>query len=189
MNYLKRSKLILIVIILLLITTLIIMDTYALFETDAESTAELTVGAWKIYINNNDLSVNETITLDDFSYTNGVHTESGYFAPGSSGVFDIIIDTSESDVSVAYDLVIDDSALDDHPNISFSIMNVTANQVLTSNEFSGVINLNDASRVVTLRVSISWANVLANDPDDSALIGGELEFPIEAHFIQYTGQS
>ena len=185
----KRSKLLLIVAIFLLITVLAITNTYALFETNATSTSEFGIGAWKIYINDNDLSLNETITLDDFSYTNGVHTESGYFAPGSVGVFDIVIDTSDSDVSVAYDLTIDDSAIDDHPNITFAIRNVTTNQNITSNTYSGVINLNDADREITLRVTISWTNVAANDPDDSALIGEELEFPIQAHFIQYTGTS
>ena len=104
---------------LAIITTLVVAKTYALFETNATSSKNLSIGAWHIEVNGEDISLAETITLDDFTYTGSTHTESGYFAPGSTAVFDIEIDASDCDVSVGYELTIDDSAIDDYPNIYF----------------------------------------------------------------------
>ena len=184
-----KIRLILVFIIFALITTMVITETFALFETNATSTDELTIGAWKIYVNQNDVNLNETITLNDFTYTARTHTENGYFAPGSSGTFDIIIDASESDVSVAYDLDIDNSELTDHPNITFGIKNMTTNQEILSNTYNGTLLLNDANRTVTIRITLTWNDQLTYDPNDSELIGESLSFPIELHFIQYTGTS
>jgi plastocyanin domain-containing protein len=182
-----NKKLWLIVLIAFLITIISISGTYALFETNGESSNELEIGKWKIYVNDEDISLAQTITLNDFTYSVNSHTEDGYFAPGRSASFDIEIDTSESDVSVMYDFDIDTSALDDHPNISLSITNLNTNQVLSTNNCSGVILLSDQNRTITLRMTLNWQNTNVNDPDDTALIGEELEFLITANFKQYLG--
>ena len=114
-----------------------------------------------------------------------MHTEDGYFAPGSSAVFDIVIDARETDVSVLYDLSIDDEAIQSYPNIAFSITNLNTNETLDTNSYEGIIRLNDQNRVVTLRISLDWQDVLEYDESDSSLIGGELEFILNANFKQY----
>lgn len=183
-----NKKLWLIVLIAFLITVISITGSYALFETEGVANKELEIGKWKILVNDEDISLANTITLNDFTYSASSHTEDGYFAPGRSASFDIEIDTSESDVSVMYDLDIDDSALDDHPNISLNIINLNTNESLSANNCSGVILLSDQNRTITLRMTLVWSNVAANDPDDTALIGEELEFLINANFKQYLGE-
>lgn len=174
-------------IIVALLTVLSITNTFALFETDASASSELEIGKWKIKVNNNDISLAQTITLNNFTYSASSHTANGYFAPGRSASFDVVIDASESDVSVEYELDIDDSAIEDHPNISFSIMNLGTNEVINDTNYNGLIRLSDQNRSITLRIFLVWSNVLANDPDDTALIGEELEFLITADFKQYLG--
>lgn len=188
MDNLFKYKIWILIIGLVLISSIFILNTYALFESNPSSVNYLEIGKWKIYINGNDLDLSQTITLNDFEYVNGEHTEDGYFAPGSSATFDIVIDASESDVSMEYQLDIDDSQIEQYPNINFEIKNMNTNEEITSNTFSGIIRLNDTNREVTLRVSLDWENNSEYDESDSSLIGEELQFLLNAHFIQYTGE-
>lgn len=183
-----KRKLIVVALILLSITILEITGTYALFETNASGQGNLEVGKWVIEVNGEDISVSQNITLDDFTYSQSSHTEDGYFAPGRMATFDLVIDTSKSDVSVAYELDIDDSVLEDHPNISISILDTKTNQTINDNTYSGVILLGDPSRILTLRISLNWDNQLTYDEADTSLIGKELAFAITAHFEQYIGE-
>ena len=182
-----KKRLLLFVLLAFAITLSMIANTFALFETNGGADAEFEVGKWKIKINDSDVSLAQTITLNDFVYSETTHTDDGYFAPGRSASFDIVIDTSESDVSVTYNLDIDDSILEEHPNIAFSVLNINTNEELTTNNYSGVSYLSDTNRVVTLRLSLNWTDDEDYDENDTALIGEELSFNITAHFEQYTG--
>ena len=183
-----KKRLLLFALLAFAITLSVIGDTFALFETNGVADTEFEVGKWKIKINNEDISLAQTITLNDFVYSETTHTDDGYFAPGRSASFDIVIDTSESDVSVTYNLDIDDSILEEHPNIAFSVLNINTNEELTTNNYSGVSYLSDTNRVVTLRLSLNWTDDEDYDENDTALIGEELPFNITAHFEQYTGE-
>ncbi len=182
-----KKRLIIISLIILLVTSVVLMDTYALFETNANATKELTKGKWIIEINGEDITETETITLDDFVYDNSIHTQDGYFAPGSDVYFDIEVDTSESDVSVIYEIDIDDSALDDHPNISFSVENLNTLEEVDEFPMTDTILLSDNDRTITLRIHLTWEDDEDYDQDDTLLIDGELAFTITANFKQYLG--
>jgi len=183
-----KVKILIVALFVMLMTTLVIFQTYALFETDAGATKTLDIGDWSILLNNTDVSQSRTITLSDFHYTNGSHTRSDRFAPGSSAYFDLVIDASRSQVSVEYDLEIDDSAIEDYPNIYFSITDMSNNQELDSNTYNGTILLSSQNRVTTLRISLIWDNDPDYDETDTSLIGGALAFTIDADFRQYLGE-
>ncbi len=172
----------------LIMTLFVIADTYGLFETNALAISDLDIGQWQILVNDVDAVVNETISLSNFNYSVNSHTDDGYFAPGRDCWFDLEIDMSSTDVSVQYSLDIDDSAIDDYPNIYFSILNVDTNQTVTSSTYSGVSLLADTDRVVTLRIYLNWDNNALYDESDSTLINGELNFTVTANFIQYLGE-
>ena len=175
-------------IAILLIAILVLMDTYALFETDATGEVEQDIGKWRIEVNDVDISLQDTITLSDFTYSVNSHTDDGYFAPGRSATFDIEIDTSGCDVSVAYALSIDDSVIEDYPNIYFSIMDADTNQALSTNTYSGVISVSSQNRVKNLQISLNWLDDSSYDESDTSLIGEELAFVIDANFQQYLGE-
>lgn len=172
----------------LIMVMLVLSDTYGLFETNGSAEKDLSIGRWVILVNDNDISLMRSITLSDFIYSSSSHTEDNYFAPGRSAQFDIVIDTSSADVSVVYDLSIDDSAIDDYPNIYFSITDLGTNQVITNTEYSGVVLLSDANRVKTLRISLNWVDDINYDESDTSLIGESLSFVINANFKQYLGE-
>ncbi len=169
----------------LLATIIVVQDTFGLFETNSTATKDLEVGRWKIYLNDEDISLTESITLDDFVYTNPNHVESGYFAPGSSAEFIIEIDASDTDVAVDYDITVDASSLQPYPNISFSIIDMDTNQSSINNHFSGIMNLTDTNRVKRLKLSINWVNDSDYDENDTSIIGQDIKFILDVHFEQH----
>lgn len=183
-----KKRLIIISLILLLITSLVAVDTYALFETNASASGNLTIGRWNIKINDNDITQTQTISLNDFVYNNSNHTQAGYFAPGNEAYFDVEIDASLTDVSVLYSIDIDDSSLSGHPNIYFNVENLDTEEVINEFPMEGVIGINDLNREITLRIYLIWDDVSTYDDNDTLLIDGDLEFVITANFKQYLGE-
>ena len=184
-----KKKIWIVSIFALLLTLLVFTDAYGLFETNAAADSELSIGKWKIKVNDVDISLAETITLDDFTYSVSQHTADGYFAPGRSAQFEIEIDASECEVSAEYTLEIDDSAIEDYPNIYFSIEDVDTGNTIVSSSISGTVLLSDVNRVKTLRVYLNWVNDPAYDESDTSTIGKTLSFIIDADFKQYLGTS
>lgn len=180
----KKIKLIIVALFALLLTSFLIVETYALFETNGSAEKEMEIGRWVILLNNNDVTETRTLTLNDFTYANSSHTQSGYFAPGSVGYFDLEIDATDSDVSVEYVLDIDDSGLTDYPNIYFTFTNLDTNQTVTTSSYNGLIRLSDASKVHNFRINLVWNNQTQYDDSDTSLIDGELSFDIVANFKQ-----
>ena len=181
-------KLIIVLLFGFLLTLLVITNTYALFETNANADSLFTIGRWVILLNGNDVKETRTITLNDFVYTNGAHTENGYFAPGSIASFDLVIDASDSDVSVEYTLDIDDTSIENYSNIEFSVTDLSTNETTTTNSYNGVIRLSDVNKVIRLRLNLEWSDQLEYDESDTSLIDGELEFNIIANFKQYISE-
>ena len=179
-----KYKIMVMALFVLLITVFFIVETYALFETNANGNGELEIGKWVILLNNNDVTETRTITLNDLVYVNGTHTENGYFAPGSQAYFDLEIDASNSDVSIAYQLDIDDSALDEYPNIYFTATNLDSGDTSNTDSYNGLIRLSDSNRVHNIKITLMWDNQLEYDESDTSLIDKDLEFTITANFIQ-----
>ena len=183
-----KGKILLVSLFALLMTTLAIFQTYALFETNVTGTKTLDISDWSILLNDIDVSQSRTINLSDFHYTNGIHTRSNRFAPGSSAYFDLEIDASDCQVSVEYELEIDDSEIEDYPNIYFSITDMDTNQELDSNTYNGTILLSSQDREVRLRITLIWDDDPDYDETDTSLIGESLAFTINADFKQYLGE-
>ena len=184
----KNTVFIILALFMAILTVTVAVETYALFETNAYIDKNIEIAKWKIKVNGTNISEQRTISLSDFTYINGSHTQNNYFAPGSTLYFDIVIDASNSDVSVLYDLDVDDAAIAEHSNIQFKITNLSTNEEILDNHYSDLIMLNDSNRVVTLRINLVWENLDTYDEADTNLIGQELEFTINANFEQYVGE-
>ena len=183
-----KFKLYLCGFILLAITIITLSSTYALFETNASADANFDVGKWIIKLNNKNISLEKIITLDDFEYVNSSHVEDGYFAPTSKAEFEIDIDASQTEVSVEYSLVIDDSLLEDYPNIYFKIIDVDTGIEMNQSSTSGIMYLSDTNRTKHFKLILEWNNNDQYDESDTSLIGEKLRFNINANFKQYLGE-
>lgn len=183
-----KKVFILATLLVLAITVLVVTNTYALFETNATADPELKVGKWVIKLNNRDISLDKIITLDDFDYVNTSHVEDGYFAPTSKAEFEIDVDASETDVSVEYDLSIDNSDILEYPNIGFKIIDLSTNQEINDINVSGIMYLNDTNKTKSYKIVLEWTNDPDYDESDTSLIGSELSFKLNIHFKQYIGE-
>ena len=185
----KNKYVYLALIFLFLIGLLTVTNSYSLFETNATGDGEMDIGHWQIILNDVDVTYAETLTLDSFTYSTTSHTEDNYFAPGRTAEFILEIDASNTDVAVICDIDIDDSAIEDYPNINFVITDMETNQVINGNNYEKVIPLsaNQQSRVKNIKIQLVWNNQLLYDESDTSLIGESLEFVLNANFKQYLG--
>ena len=167
----------------LVLFSLIVIETYGLFETNAIGVTDFSVGKWIIKVNNEDISLSEEITLDDFEYEYNAHIEEGYFAPGSVGTLELEIDASLSDVALEYTIDFDTSALDDYPNISLTITDEANNQTV-SGSYTGTIYVTDNNRVIDLLLSLEWENLSQYDESDTELIGSDAVIGMSVNFSQ-----
>jgi len=168
----------------LILLCLAIVDTYGVFETNASATSSFNIGSWEILLNGNDISLNQDITISDFVYQNNTHIEDGYFAPGSTAYLDLVINASNCDVAMEYELELDTSEFDDYPNISLVVTDMATNTVISGDTVQGQILLNSQSKIVTLRFSLVWTDNVLYDESDTSLIDASLSFNVSANFSQ-----
>ncbi len=97
------------------------------------------------------------------------------------------IDASGCETSVQYSIVIDDSALEDYPNIHFKIIDLDTNVEMNESSTSGIMYLNDTNKTKNLKLVLEWDNEAEYDESDTSLIDQTLQFNVNANFKQYLG--
>ena len=173
------------------ITLHLIVDTYGLLETKSNAGLTPEIGKWKIKINELDVTETNEIIFSDLDYDANDNVETGYFAPGTTGYYEIEIDASGSEVAIRYDISFDTSAIEDYPNILFS---VTESSITPSDDgsltYSGFLALDDvqSDEVITIKLKLEWEHDEAYNTSDSSLIGKSLSVPITIKFSQYLGE-
>ena len=191
-----KRYLFLLVIFGVLVTSYMIVDTYALFETNGTGVVSEDVGKWIIKLNNTDISggVSEDFTINNFIYTDNSNVENGFIAPGRNGYFDIVVDAKGTDVAVRYDISVDFTQNSYPDNISFRVENLSGGDAILSDvsTYSGVISLNSINTgLVTIRVHIEWIEDGLHDLTDSELLSGEsasISIPVNVKVLQYLGE-
>ena len=87
----------------LILCLLIVRQTYAKYMNTTEGNTNITIARWRILVNNQDIrnnpEITETITP---VLLENEHIKPGVIAPTSEGYFDIVIDSSNVDVSFNY---------------------------------------------------------------------------------------
>ena len=182
----------------LIISLIIINNTYALLESNANATSKLDIGKWVIKLNNVDISkgYSEDFLIDNLIDSKNENIEDGYIAPGKSGYFDIVIDPSETEVAIRYDIKIDLENMNLPDNIKISVDNLSSNSPIKTdnNKYSGIISLDDinSGNNITLRLNINWDNTDDNYNDTDTKYGmsedNSFKIPITINLKQYLGE-
>ena len=184
----------LLVIILLSITYIVFSDTLALFETNSTGTVNTDIGKWVIEVNGEDITdgVDESFVIDNFVYAANQHVESGFIAPGGSAYFDLVIDATDCDVAVLFDVTFDLASSGYGSNIAFSVNDINNYGIIKTgaNTYSGVIPLSAIinNQLITIRVNMTWTddpNYNEADTELGEVEGNVLDFPINFHAKQY----
>ena len=199
-NNLKiKLSLYLLFIIFFGITFVAFTGTLALFEDNANGTADLDIGAWVIKINNNSITNGsiENITISNFVYDTNATVTNGTIAPGMGAYTDLVFDASECDVAVRYDIEFKYYQMTYQNNVVFDVEQMGNNTVVRTGEFtySGIIDLNSIATngTSTIRVKINWLdynNETYNDSDTllGTVADNRFRIPVEVHAIQYLGE-
>lgn len=173
-------------------TIFMVIDSYGLFESKNVLNVDSNIAKWNVFINGTDIKKNETFVVDKINLINNDNVLEGKMAPGSKGYFDIVIDPTDTDTSIRYDISFDFSSLNDKIVVS-GIEEITSGNLVRTdkNTYSKVITLNEIKNGITniIRVYIKWDNI--DDESDSAIgsvINNFINVPVTIAAYQYLGE-
>ena len=175
-----------------------ILYTFSLLESETTKVVQNALGQWTILVNDVDVtSESVDFDIDTINYDTDVNVVNGKLAPGLGGYFDIAIDPSGTEVSVRYDITFDTTELD-ASETSLAISSIrerSGKRIIRTgpHTYTGIITLTEIGqdKVDTIRTTISWPNVEANNDKDYELGKTEdqtVEIPVTVLLTQYTGE-
>ena len=183
-DILKDYKTYIIILLLALvgIFSFLFYNTYAKYITSLDSDASANIASWKITINNQDVtSGNSFSNIITPVFEGNSNIASGVIAPTAEGYFDIVIDASNTDVSLKYTISVSDnqdSAVNDIIISGYSIDGGSRQSVQTTStvtsptsevtsptsitsindnfKIEGNILYNSQDKDISIRVYIKW---------------------------------
>ena len=194
----KKALIFLCLCIILLIIYGVIR-IYALFHSELGASVQLENGTWNININETDITKGTDIQfeINNVTVEENEHVKPGNIAPGLTGTFKININPNDTNVSVRYDIHLDDEKLT-NPNIQIKSIKETLNGnelVKTDqNTYTGIISLEKIQQGTTneITVEVEWMESEDNHEEDIALgttWEAEYQIPITVHVCQYLGET
>lgn len=197
----KKIKVLFLILTIIVVLVLInkIIKTYALFYSEAEANVIEKIGNWTIKVNNKDISngIVEKFNIEQLQLDVNENVKEGKIAPGLKGKFLIIIDPTDTDVSIRYDVSFDTSLLKTENIKLDKIEKIDSEDVLTKiedNTYSGIISLSDINngKKDKIEVTFSWEDIeLYNDSDTELgkIKDNQISIPITVTITQYLGEN
>ena len=169
-----------------------IASTFGLFHSNVDGDVNTDVAKWNILINDTNISdgVNDKFVINDLAYSDTTNKKPGTIAPGTSGTFSLTLDATDTQVSVIYTIVVDDSKFGNEMLKIAKVEKVAGSgdfQEVTDGVYQGIIPYNAKSKV-TIDFTITWINDEANNEIDSEVGTREnpdLEIPVVVTATQY----
>ena len=128
-------------------------QAYAKYITEVKGEGVAEVATWSFKVNGQKEQV-QTINLA--STCNDETLVDNKIAPGTSGSFNIIVDGTDSDVGINYNIAFEDEA-NKPANLKFIYEDVEYNSIQElENNLSGTINANDEDKTRILNVGWEW---------------------------------
>lgn len=199
------------VLIMLIITLFQIANMYALYKDQLEGDYTSLLGAWSIKVNETDISSGEenltfNMTEDNLTYLDSDHVKNQKMAPGTQAYFEIIIDPTNTDVSILYTLNV---KLDAVAEAKLKLVNVEnyfqkpgETEQLTNDDVYTTYETNEHEAIIPIatindkylnhiRLYFEWENVEENNEADSELgqtQDAKINIPLKINLKQYTGE-
>ena len=155
---------ILLIGIIILLASIIIGNTVAKYVTSASSNADINIARWQVLVNNEDVTSAATlnnIITPVFPGNNNI--AEGVIAPSAEGYFDIVIDATNTDVSLRYEVTTsanEESIVQDLVLSGYSIDEGERQEIVEDEngnfKIQGDIRYNSQDKDITLRVYIKW---------------------------------
>ena len=190
----KNYKNYIIIILILIIITIsgILYYTYAKYITSISSDTEISVARWNITVNNENITTGSNfsnIITPVFPGNNNIAPD--VIAPTAEGYFDIILDVSNTDVSLRYTITTSpnqDSAVSDLIISGYSVNNGERQDPIGTFVIEDTIPYDSQNKQQTIRIFLKWnddANngaIMDNDDDTNATSNTNNKAKINVNF-------
>ena len=205
-----KKLLTILLLIMLIISFFQIANMYALYKEQLQGNYTNLLGVWAIKVNGVDISSGSenltfTMTEDNLQYMDSINVKDGKIAPGRQACFEIVIDPTDTDVSILYTLNIKLSEITEAKMSLVKVENyfqkqdsteqITNETVYTGKELQrAVIPLEKINEqyINYVKLYFEWTNDEANNESDSILGATEsakISVPLEINLKQYTGEN
>ena len=194
----KSKKIYLVYVFILLIAIICIIQIFAVFQSEVEGSINFEKGVWQIEVNGTDISngVNKEFIVNNIEIQNNEHVKPGNLAPGLSGIFNISINPENTDVSVRYDVSLNEESL---TNKNITIKSITetvqGNSLIKTGEnvYTGIITLDDINQGIQNNIKVEIEGIDNEEYNEEDINMGtqedyKLEIPIVVHVTQYLGE-
>lgn len=204
-----KKLLTILVLIMLIVSLFQVANMYALYKEQLESEYTNLLGVWAIKVNGSDISSGEenltfTMTEDNLTYLENTKIKDNKIAPGRQVCFEIIIDPTNTDVSILYTLNIKLSEIlsaklnlvkvENYFQKDGEVEQVNNDKIFTDIEtHQAVIPINTINEKYKnhIKLYLEWTNDETRNESDSELGGTEnakISVPLELNLKQYTGE-
>ena len=205
-----KKLLTILLLIMLIISFFQITNMYALYKEQLQGDYANLLGVWAIKVNGVDISSGEknlkfTMTEDNLKYIESANVKDNKLAPGRQACFEIIIDPTNTDVSILYTLNIKLSEIDEAKMSLVKVENYfqkqdETEQITNETVYTGIeshkavipIAKINEKYINHVKLYFEWTNVEENNESDSILGATEsakITVPLEINLKQYTGES
>ena len=205
-----KKLLTILLLIMLIISFFQITNMYALYKEQLQGDYTNLLGVWAIKVNGVDISSGEknltfTMTEDNLKYIESANVIDNKMAPGRQACFEIIIDPTNTDVSILYTLNIKLSEIDEAKMSLVQVENYfqkqdETEQITNETVYTGIeshkavipIAKINEKYINHVKLYFEWTNVEENNESDSILGATEsakISVPLEINLKQYTGES
>lgn len=167
----RRKKILLLSALFFLVVCFYFMqETYAKYVTTSEGKINAKIARWNIKVNETDIKNNASLTQDIIpTFEKSENIAENVIAPTIKGYFDLNIDASAVDVSLTYQILIEENDLiSDFIITGYQIDNGNLINLTNTNEIINDILLDEVNRVQTIRIYFEWYDETDNKMDDDA---------------------
>ena len=205
-----KKLLTILLLIMVIISLLQIANMYALYKQENQGDYSNLLGVWSIKVNGSDISSGDqnltfNMTEDNLIYLDSAHVKSQKMAPGTQAYFEIIIDPTNTDVSVIYQLDMQFEQLTTKMKLvkvenwfqksgnEGKIENTDISTNLASNTYKAVIPISKINDKYLNHVKLyfEWINDENNNAVDSEIgqtENAKISVPLKINLKQYTGE-
>lgn len=167
----RRKKILLLSALFFLVVCFYFMqETYAKYVTTSEGKINAKIARWNIKVNETDIKNNASLTQDIIpTFEKSKNIAENVIAPTIKGYFDLNIDASAVDVSLTYQILIEENDLiSDFIITGYQIDDGNLINLTNTNEITNDILLDEVNRVQTIRIYFEWYDETDNKMDDDA---------------------
>ena len=192
MNVVRKMTL-LVAIISLLFCFSTINETYAKYNTSLEGKTNMSVARWHILVNNQDVRNNSSTSAELApTFLGTEHIAPDVIAPTSEGYVDLIIDSSQVDVSFSYTITPDVDATSSVTDLIITGYTVNSSEkIAISNGQSITDNIYkiDNVNLTTIRLYVKWDDSsnskMTNEEDTNAsFMNEQAKLKLNIQFVQ-----